>query len=87
MIEDVEMNTVTFESPEEAAHGLKFDFDSFFYSWAEAHDISQHQLQFLYKLVRKIGWNFFHEELIEYMEESGNFDVDYDENVIYHEQF
>lgn len=87
MIEDIETNSITFESPEEAAYGLKFDFDSFFYNWAEVHDISQQQIQFLYNLVRKIGWKFFHEELIEYMEESGNYEVDYDENVIYHERF
>lgn len=87
MIEDTEMNSITFESPEEAAYGLKFDFDSFFYNWAEAHDISQQQIQFLYNLVCKIGWKFFHEELIEYMEESDNYEVDYDENVIYHERF
>ena len=48
MIEDTEMNSITFESPEEAAYGLKFDFDSFFYNWAEVHDISQQQIQFLY---------------------------------------
>lgn len=87
MIEDTEMNSITFESPEEAAYGLKFDFDSFFYNWAEVHDISQQQIQFLYIFVRKIGWKFFHEELIEYMEESDNYEVDYDENVIYHERF
>ena len=65
----------------------KFDFDSFFYNWAEVHDISQQQIQFLYNLVRKIGCKFFHEALIEYMEESDNYEVDYDENVIYHERF
>lgn len=87
MIEDAEMNSITFESPEEAAYGLKFDFDSFFYDWAENHDIDRYQLKFLYNLVRKIGWKFFHNELIQYMEESDNYEIDYDENVIYHEQF
>ena len=87
MIEDAEMNSITFESPEEAAHGLKFDFDFVFYDWAEHHGIDQYQCKFLYKLVRKIGWKFFHNELVQYMEESDNFEIDHDENVIYHEQF
>lgn len=72
-----------FETPEEAAAGMKLDFADFFDRWAEDHDITEQQSQMIYKMASKAGWQFFHNELLEYFSTAPGYQVTDNEEVIY----
>ena len=71
-----------FETPEEAATGLKMDIDAFIEEWLERHDIyDTDKTQVIISAVRRAGWPFFHDELLQYLENSLNCEIDDDEGV------
>lgn len=71
-----------YNTPEEAAHGQKFDIVDFFDEWAESHDIyDDTQRQVIWKAVRQAGWAFFHQELLDYFEQADGYEVGYDEEI------
>lgn len=73
-----------FETPEEAATGLKMDIDAFIEDWLERHDIyDSDKTQVIISAVRRAGWSFFHDELLQYLENSPNCEVDDDEGVTF----
>lgn len=55
-----------FETPEEAAVGLKLNIREFISDYICRHDISDKQRHILSDFIEKYGWGFFHDELIAY---------------------
>lgn len=77
-------NTYIYKSVEDCAYGQKFSFVSFIEDWFEAHGIyDDHQRSTLQKAIRRAGWDFFHNELIEAIEMSPEmYEITYDGRVI-----
>lgn len=58
-----------FDTPEQAAYGLKLNIQDFIYNWFEGHDIfSDQQRNIIWEAVHRNGWSFFHDELLDHFE-------------------
>lgn len=86
---NTETELYTYNSVEEAAYGEKLLDDQFFDSWCDSHDIKDYeQREYIWDAVEKVGWNFFHNELIDYFENCSDhsdektYEVTVDEKVI-----
>lgn len=77
-----------FESPVEAASGLKFDIDNLIDIWFEDHDVfDDTQRRLIRHAFRKAGFEAFTEELISYFESSSEYVVNVDDSIIYDDGF
>jgi hypothetical protein len=77
-----------FESPVEAASGLKFDIDNLIDIWFEDHDVfDDTQRRLIRQAFRKAGFEAFTEELISYFESSSEYVVNVDDSIIYDDGF
>lgn len=77
-----------FESPAEAASGLKFDIDNLIDIWFEDHDVfDDTQRRLIRQAFRKAGFEAFTEELISYFESSSEYVVTVDDCIIYDDGF
>lgn len=80
------MDEQFYETPEEAASALKFPIAELMDNWFDDHDVfDERQRETIARAVHKMGFAFFHEELIEYFEQADGFEVTIDEEIIYHE--
>ena len=77
-----------FESAAEAASALKFDIDDLIDSWFEDHEVYEEiQRHYLGATLRKVGFNFFEEELMSYFESAPDYEVHPDGTISYDDGF
>jgi hypothetical protein len=71
-----------FETPEEAATGMKLSIADFIEEWLEKHDIyDSDKINVIAPAIQRAGWPFFHDELVLYFENVEDYEIDDNEGV------
>lgn len=72
-----------FETPEEAATGMKFSITDFIEEWLEKHDIyDSDKINVIAPAIQRAGWPFFHDELVLYFENNEGYEFDDNDGII-----
>ena len=79
------MNEEFYETPEQAASALKFSLLDLLDEWLDEHEVyEENQREVITRAVSKVGFAFFHEELLAHFENADGYEVTIDEEIIYH---
>lgn len=77
-----------FETAAEAASALKYDIDDLIDNWIDDHNVDEDiQRRYLIPIMRKAGFAFFEEELLQHFESHPDYVVNPDGSVSYDDGF